>query len=101
MSYKYRPIPEGIDVIFLEVIKPLYWHDGSEYNTQFYYLIPIGSITWMKNAHFLYKVVDGLPILLVGPEATYPITPENNRYHCNFDPSCFRILHTSTQKIRR
>lgn len=101
MSYKYRPIPEDVNPIFLEVIKPLYWHNRAEDNPELYGMIPVGSITWMKNAHCLYKVVDGLPVLLVGPQATYGIIPEDNRYFCNFDPSCFKILHTSKQKIRR
>lgn len=101
MSYKYHPIPKGLDVLFLEVIKPLHWHNRPEDNSEYYDKMPVGSITWARKVSCIYKMIDGLPVLIVGPNATYAITPENNRYCANYDPSCFRILHTSTQKIRR
>lgn len=101
MSYKYNPIPEGLDVLFLEVIKPVHWHNRPEDHDNYYVKIPVGSITWTRKVSCIYKIVDNLPVLIDDSNAIYAITPENNRYCANYDPSCFRILHTSTQKIRR
>ena len=36
MSYKYHPIPKELDVLFLEVIKPLHWHNRPEDNSEYY-----------------------------------------------------------------
>lgn len=99
MSYKYNPIPEGIDVIFLEVVKTPHWLN--KLNETRYCDIPVGAITWIKNNDFNFKIIDGIPFLTSGENLRYAITPENNRHYVNFDPSCFKILHTSKQKIER
>ena len=101
MSYKYIPIPKDVDVMFLEVIKPLHWHNRPEDSPERYENISVGSITWIKKGSCSYKMIDGLPVLTVSDEAICGVIPESNRYCANFDPSCFKILHTSTQKIRR
>jgi hypothetical protein len=101
MSYKYRPVPKDTDVLFLEVIKPLFWHNDDENNSKYYDFIPVGSITWMLNRKCSYNMIDGLPVLITGSNTLNAVTPENNRYYCNFDPSCFKILHTSKQKIKK
>jgi hypothetical protein len=100
MSYKYNPIPEGTDVLFLEVIKPLHWHDNVE-NRVWCDDMPVGAITWLRKTYYNYHIVDGLPVLKTGSDLIFAITPENNRYCANFDPSCFKVLHTSKQKIKR
>lgn len=100
MSYKYNPIPEKLNVVFLEVIKPLYWHNEPKH-CNWCDTIPVGSITWMRDFTACYKIVDGIPVLKTGSDILYAITPENNRYCANFDPSCFKILHTSKQKIKK
>ena len=99
MSYKYIPIPEGTDVLFLEVIKPLHWLN-KPYETK-YCDIPVGAITWMRKNDFNFTLLDGVPFLTSGENLRYSITPENNRHYANFDPSCFKVLHTSKQKIKR
>lgn len=99
MSYKYKPIPEGTDVLFLEVIKEAHWLNRPG-ETRFCDL-PVGAMTWVKKTSFNHEIIDGVTYLKSGAKLEYAITPENNRYCANFDPSCFRVLHTSTQKIKK
>lgn len=95
MKYKYFPIPENIknDVVFLEVVKPLFWINRE---SKIYHDIPVGAITWVRKILYLCKNGE-----LDLENKDNSICPENNRHCANYDPSCFKILHTSTQKIRK
>lgn len=85
VNYKYAEIPEEFnnEIVFLKVVKPLVWVDR-KYDEKYDH-IPVGAITWILKKHAELN----------------SIHPENNRYGCNYDPSCFELLHTSFQKIRR
>jgi hypothetical protein len=100
MSYKYSPIPEKADVVFLEVVTPLHWtYSSSDKNRDESDIMPIGSITWINRSKLRYdEDENGLSILIQEPE--YSVHVENNRHVCNFSSKCFKLLHTSTQKIR-
>lgn len=106
MSYKYNPIPEGIEVDFLEIIAPLFWTKELLYSIaenrklDIMSKIPVGGITWIRKGNILYdKDKNELNSMICEPE--YSVHIENNRYHCNFSSKCFKLVHTSTQKIRR
>lgn len=105
VEYKYAKIPENLDnkIIFLQVVKPLTWVDR-KYEEKYDH-IPVGAITWVYKDHTSYKIVNGAQILDIGADIDgifkHAVHPENNRYGCNYDPSCFEILHTSFQKIRK
>jgi len=101
MSYKYSPIPEKADVVFLEVIKPLRWTNESVSNSKDEsHRMPIGSITWINRSRLMYdEDENGLSILRQEPE--YSVHVENNRHACNFSSKCFKLLHTFTQKIKK
>ena len=99
MSYKYSPIPEGSDVVFLEVVKPPHWTGNSVVKTDESHRMPVGSITWVNRSRLKYdKDEKGLDILIQEPE--YSVHVENNKHGCNFSSRCFKLLHTSKQKIR-
>lgn len=101
MSYKYNPIPKDLeDVVFLEVVKPLHWHNNVNNNLNCDN-IPVGAITWCRIRPSQYNIIDNVPVLKNGEDFRFAVTPENNRYYCNYDPSCFKILHTSKQKIKK
>lgn len=101
MNYKYNPIPKDLeDVVFLEVVKPLHWHNNMQHLVNCD-IIPVGAITWVSLKAWHYDMIDNIPVLINNESMQYAITPENNRYYCNFDPSCFKILHTSKQRIRK
>jgi hypothetical protein len=93
--YKYREIEPGEDVLFLLVIKPLHWN-GVPDDTKCSHCIPVGAITWVY-AHNVALDKDGNRYLYPGDS----VHCENNRYVSNFDASCFELLITSKQKIRR
>lgn len=106
VKYKYAEIPEEFnnEIVFLKVVKPLVWVDR-KYDEKYDH-IPVGSITWILKKHAELNMKDGIEVLSDrfsddGSIFKYSIHPENNRYGCNYDPSCFELLHTSFQKIRR
>jgi hypothetical protein len=101
MSYKYNPIPEDTkDILFLEVVKPLHWHNNVK-NRVWCDDVPVGAVTWCRIRPWQYSIIDNVPVLKNGEGFEFAVTIENNRYCANFDPSCFKILHTSKQKIKR
>jgi len=83
-------IPE---IVYLKVIKKLHWLNEPHRTCDY---IPIGAITWSipfyfnKSENGLYETKENKCIII-----------ENNRYFVNFDPSCFEVLHTSIQKIKK
>lgn len=75
MDYKYLD-PEGYSrgfpVTWLKVIKKLHWTNRpSDIRAK----IPVGAITWMIGRF----------------DAETSVHPEDNRYCCNFDGSCFEL----------
>jgi hypothetical protein len=93
MEYKYLKPPEGMKVIFAEVVKPANWI-GSR-NKDFVEALPVGAITWI-NARLVEYDEDGIPFL----EEGVSVHIEDNRYMVNFDPSSFQLLLTSNQKVK-
>jgi len=96
-EYKYK-IPDNGDiikgVIYLEVIKSPHWVHAPN---QIINCIPIGAITWTTKSYI--KEIDG--ITKFDLSNNQGVILEKNRYMANFDPSCFEILHTSIQKIKK
>jgi hypothetical protein len=96
VKYKYQKFKhedgEGIQ-IFLQVIKTPHWHER-EYDKCFE--LPVGALTWTRSSN-LKKCENGLYAL----DLENSIIIENNQFEMNFDPSCFEILYTSTQKIKK
>jgi hypothetical protein len=102
-DYTYWPIPDDMkdDVIFLEVIKPLRWVERPE-NTSYEDCMPVGAITWInRNKIKIVRDKNGLESIYHKENLHHTVHPENNRHCCNFSTSCFRILHTSIQKVRK
>lgn len=106
VEYKYAKIPEEFNnqIVFLKVVKPLFWVDR-KYDKKYDH-IPVGAITWIHKKYAELNMKDGIEVsfnrFLDGESIfKYSVHPENNRYGCNYDPSCFEILHTSFQKIRK
>jgi len=96
-EYKYQEpqsyyISEGPQV-FLQVIKQPHWFERA---SQVCDNLPVGVLTWTC-ARYLEKDENGFYIL--NPECSIII--ENNQYGFNYDASCFEVLHTSVQKIRK
>lgn len=95
-EYKYQQPSRSYKedgIVFLIVTKTPHWFDR---HSQICKELPIGALTWAnlrnfkKNANGLYRL-----------SLTQAVIIENNQYSFNFDPSCFEVLHTSTQKLNR
>lgn len=101
INYKYNPPPKGRQVVFGIIVKKPKWIKYHEeiLNTDETYenILPVGAITWIYSQHCYldkngcYKLRKTVKVLHF----------ENNRHHINFDPECFEILHTSSQKIKK
>jgi len=93
-TYKYQK-PSRVrksDMIFLKVIKTPYWISSPLHICED---LPVGALTWtdktyLKENNGLYALYDDVSIVI-----------ENNQFCINFDPSCFEVLHTSTQKLNK
>jgi hypothetical protein len=96
--YKYTPYPNDVGlIIFLEVVKPIFW-DGKhdERPAKQCTHIPVGSITWVRAGGYKFSL-DGTKFT----DDCGSIHIEGNRYGINMDPSCFEILQTFNQKLKR
>jgi hypothetical protein len=91
---KYRKISTPKDVVFIEVIKNPFWCDNKDrfFNDETNNPLNIGDITWI---HKNYTCNDKTELIKTD------VCIENNAYYFNFEPSCFKIIHTSVQKIKR
>ena len=92
--YKYSKIKIDVnDVVFLEVIKNPFWHNHEErlFNNENLEQLNVGDMTWVHRKYL--KNEDEL--------TEDAVCIENNRYYFNFDRSCFKILHTSKQKLKK
>lgn len=87
-EYKYLPLEDfGLthdDVVFLKVVKPVFWHE--RFGSLLYpnRNVPVGSITWVKKGHGLRnnKLSSDSSVLL-----------EKNRHGVNYDPSSFELYN--------
>ena len=96
VEYKYQQ-PETKNErqfqIFLRVIKEPHWY---EQPTRMIKGLPVGALTWTSRTRF--EVINGIHVITPDTKA---LIIENNQFRSNFDPSCFEIIHTSKQKIKR
>jgi hypothetical protein len=100
-NYKYSTPPDDMDIVYLLVVSELVWNCEGDFVKDTVPLslkgkIPnVGDITWVSR-HNLYDR-DTKEISL----DVSSVHIERNRFGSNIDPSCFEILHTSKQKIRK
>lgn len=94
-TYKYQKshgLVEKSDIVFLRVIKTPYWSNAP---SQICEDLPVDALTWTDKCYLKYDE-NGLYTM-----SDTSIVIENNQFCINFDPSCFEVLHTSTQKLNR
>lgn len=95
-TYKYQQsngTTKKSDIVFLRIIKTPYWVNAPSAICKD---LPIGALTWTDKYYLKYDE-NGLYTIDPG----HSIVIENNQFCINFDPSCFEVLHTSTQKIKK
>jgi len=95
-TYKYQQSNGSIkksDIVFLRVIKTPYWVNAPSAICED---LPIGALTWTDKDYLKY---DENGLYTIDPGCSIVI--ENNQFGINFEPSCFEVLHTSTQKIKK
>ena len=108
-KYKYSTPPDDIEVVYLLVVSELRWNQELHYDNEpsIKYVkdtvpkslkdfIPsVGDITWVNKISITNKTTKELDLNVSS------VHIERNRFNANIDPSCFEILHTSKQKIRK
>ena len=90
-NYKYQKPNEKYEKstrVFLKVIKTPHWLDTPSNICK---KLPVGALTWTTSA----CVIDKNKLLKSS------IIIENNQFTMNFDPTCFEVLHTSVQKLKK
>ena len=95
-TYKYQQSNgtiRNLNIVFLRVIKTPYWHLEP---SQICEDLPVDALTWTFKE---YLTIDENGLCVINPECSIII--ENNQYGFNYDPSCFEVLHTSVQKIKK
>jgi hypothetical protein len=92
-DYKYRDAYAEDDIVYAIVVKPPHWMNRPDDICR---RLPVGAITWFGKSYVQYDK-QGIPFL---PEES-SVCPESNLYGMNFDPTCFELLHTSKQKVKR
>ena len=107
--YKYSTPPDDVEIVYLLVVSELRWNEklhyddkpGGEYvkNTLPKSLIDkipsVGDITWIRKTSITNRITKELDLNVSS------VHIEGNRFGANIHPSCFEILHTSKQKIRK
>lgn len=108
-KYKYLTPPDDMEVVYLLVVSELRWNQELHYDDEpgIKYVkdslpkslkdfIPsVGDITWVNKVSITNKTTKELDLNVSS------VHIERNRFGANIDPSCFEILHTSKQKIRK
>lgn len=110
-KYKYLTPPDDMEVVYLLVVSELRWNDdhsnGTDAKADAKYVkdtlpkilidsIPtVGDITWVHKVSITNKTTKELDLNVSS------VHIERNRFGANIHPSCFEILHTSKQKIRK
>ena len=95
-AYKYEQSngsTKKSDIVFLRVIKTPYWIGVP---LQICKDLPVGALTWTDKDYLKY---DENGLYTIDPGCSLVI--ENNQFGINFEPSCFEVLHTSTQKLKK
>lgn len=91
-DYKYVK-PTTNEIVFAIVVKKPHWIDRPN---QICKDLPVGAITWIHKS-YIHTNREGNQYL----REKKSVCPEANRYGMNFEPSCFELLPTFIQKVRR
>ena len=73
MIYEYKPVPDGMDVLWIRLIKP---YKGN-HNSLFPKTLNVGDITWVREE--CWGLMDNTHI-------------EENRYFGNFEQEYFELV---------
>ena len=93
-DYKYLSRDDvNYNIVFAVVVKQPHWIGQAEYIC---HRLPVGAITWFSES---YVLTDDKGNQYLPEEIS--VCPEANRYGMNFEPSCFELLPTFIQKVRR
>jgi len=91
-----------MDVVFLLIVKELHWYEGSKKKVVDTapkslkdYVPTVGDITWVSKISLIDITTKEINLDVSS------VHIERNKFAANIDPTCFEILHTSNQKLKR
>jgi len=105
--YKYRDpntrARKDLEIVFLEVVEKPFWYNYNIESKAKNFAdtkLNVGDITWAYKS-YIKLLNDNNNIFLEFDSKEQSLHPEDNRWMVNFSSYCFKVLHTTIQKLKK